>query len=82
MKKNIMTKKPTTFVVVFWTKKGEFIKEMAFPMHKFSFEDVCNYLKGKEEDADIFEGRFSPKRNKYLKVGNTYLWDEDKWVVQ
>lgn len=74
--------KPTTYLVIFWNKTGsKEIKREIFPMHLYTFDDVIESLKGKEEISDIYEVRYWKRRNYYVTVGKTFVWDGCKWVV-
>lgn len=67
--------KATTYVVIFWDDtNSEILKEEAYPMHIYSFEDVVLKLKGQENKCDIYEGRFYKRRSKYITVGKTFIW--------
>ena len=51
-------------------------------MHLYSLDDVFEKLKGREEDCDIYEGRYHKKTGKYVATALTYIWDGFKWVEQ
>lgn len=51
-------------------------------MHLFSFNDVVELLRGKEDMRDIYESRFSKRSGKYITVGNVYTWKNGSWVLQ
>ena len=79
--KNKYIHRPTTFLVLEWNEEGsKLLNQEAYPIHLYSFDDVIKSLEGKEDRCDIYESRFSKKRNKYITVGNTYEWDGYKWV--
>ena len=75
--------RPTTFLVKFWNKDGsKCVKEQAYPMYKFSLEDVMSELKGKESECDIYESRYHKESNRYVTNGRTIIWDDFQWIVQ
>ena len=73
--------KPTTYIACSFGSFGfKPTEEHCYPMHKFSFESVCDSLKGKESFTDIFECRFDKNTGKYATVGEIYTWNGTKWV--
>lgn len=75
--------KPTTYMVLFWNKdESEVVGEEVYLMHLFSFNDVVELLRGKEDMCDIYESRFSKRSGKYITVGNVYTWKNGSWVLQ
>lgn len=75
-------RKPTTYIVMFWNETGKFVNQEIYQMHLYSLDDVFEKLKGREEECDIYEGRYHKKRGKYITTALTYIWDGSKWVEQ
>ena len=74
--------RPTTYLVIFWNETGsKEIKREVYPIHLYTLDDVFKLLKGKETICDIYEVRYWKRRNYYVTVGETFVWDGCKWVV-
>ena len=73
--------RPTSYIVMYWnTETGVKIKEEVYPMHKYTFTDIAEKLRGIEEACDIYECRYSKAHRKYVTVGKTYIWNLCNWI--
>lgn len=74
-------KRPTSYIACFWDEDGGIIVEQKiYPMHLYSLDDIFENLKGRERECDIYEGRYSKKRGKYVTTALTYIWDGCQWI--
>ena len=73
---------PTTYMVIYWDDAGDKeVKREFYPRYLYSFDDVASLLNGKEFSCDICEVRYWKKRENYIVVGKTYIWDNYKWAI-
>lgn len=74
--------KATTYILRFYNENGEQINEEAYPMYKYSLENIFDMLKGRETTCDIYIGRFYKKRRKYITLDIAYVYENGEWVEQ
>ena len=75
--------KGTTYMVEVYDDKDNLVEKEYYPKHLFSLKDVFKKLKGREQDCEIYEVRFSKKLNRYKQIPNGIMcsWDGNAWVT-
>lgn len=72
--------RPTSYILIFYDENGSEVRSEAYPMHKYSLDDIFNLLKDKESTCDIWLGRFSKRRGKYIPTNLAYIWENEAWI--
>ena len=72
--------RPTSYILRFYDENGSEVKSEAYPMHKYSLDDMFSSVKGKESTCDIWLGRYHKKRRKYIATELAYIWENGQWV--
>lgn len=65
--------KPTTYLVVEYDENDKKVREIPYPKHLYSLEQVMNMYN--DSRYDIYEARYRKHRNKYVTVGDTYTFE-------